>query len=81
MLLTPLFFSPQQVQGTANPEPKSGKLWFFRIFGPFFRLPKCASKLTSKKHPKKSENKGFWSPKTIPKPSQNPSKMDGSKNM
>ena len=27
---------------TANPTPKSGKVWFFRIFGRFFRLPNRA---------------------------------------
>ena len=32
--------------------------------------------LTPKKHRKKLENKGFWPRKTVPKPFENPSKID-----
>ena len=66
---------------TANPTPKSGKVWFFRIFGRFFRLPKRMSKLTSKKRRKKCENRGFRLPKSLPKPSRNAFKIDVPKNM
>ena len=66
----PLSFPfPRSLGTTANPTPKSGKVWFFRIFGRFFRLPKRAWKMTSKKHRKKCENQGFWPPKPLPKPS------------
>ena len=49
--------------------------------GRFFRLPKRAWKMTSKKHRKKCENHGFWPPKPLPKPSQNPIKIEVPKNM
>ena len=49
--------------------------------GRFFRLPKRAWKMTSKKHRKKCENRGFWPPKPLPKPSQNPLKIEVPKNM
>ena len=39
------------------------------------------SKFTSKKCRKKCENRGFWPPKPVPKPSQNPIKIDVPKNM
>ena len=39
------------------------------------------SKFTSKKCRKISENRGFWPPKTLPKPSQNAFKIDVAKNM
>ena len=39
----PLSFPfPRSLGTTANPTPKSGKVWFFRIFGRFFRLPNRA---------------------------------------
>ena len=39
----PLSFPfPRGLGTTANPTPKSGKVWFFRIFGRFFRLPNRA---------------------------------------
>ena len=56
---------------TANPSPKSGKVCFLLIFGRFFHLPNGASKFTSKKHRKMSENRRFCSPKTLPKCVQN----------
>ena len=56
---------------TANPSPKSGKVCFLLIFGRFFHLPNGASKFTSKKHRKMSENRTFCSPKTLPKCIQN----------
>ena len=68
----PLSFPfPRSLGTTANPTPKSGKVWFFRIFGRFFRLPNRAWKMISKKHRKKCENQGFWPPKPLPKLSQN----------
>ena len=72
---------PGESPYTADPTPKSGKLWFFRIFDRIFRLPKCMSKFTSKKCRKMSENRGFWPPKTLPKPPQNAFKIDVPKNM
>ena len=72
---------PGESPYTADPTPKSGKLWFFRIFDRIFRLPKCMSKFTSKKCRKMSENRGFWPPKTLPKPIQNGFKIDVPKNM
>ena len=51
------------------------------LLGRIFALPKRAAKTTSKKHRKKCENRGFWPPKTIPKPSQNPLKIEVPKNM
>ena len=65
---------------TANPSPKSGKVCFLPIFGRFFHLPNGASKFTSKKHRKMSENRRFCSPKTLPKPSQNAFKIASPKN-
>ena len=50
---------------------------FFRFFG----LRKNCWKNASKKHRKKCENQGSWPPKTVSKPSQNPSKIDVPKNM
>ena len=47
---------PRHVPYTGNPSPKSGKVCFCCIVGRFFRLPKRASKTTSKKHGKKCEN-------------------------
>ena len=44
-------------------------------------LPERASKTTSKKHRKKRENRGFWPPKPLPKPFQNPIKTEVPKNM
>ena len=39
----PLSFPfPRSLGTTANPTPKCGKVWFFRIFGRFFRLPNRA---------------------------------------
>ena len=39
----PLSFPfPRSLGTTANPTPKSGKVWFFHIFGRFFRLPNRA---------------------------------------
>ena len=39
----PLSFPfPRSLGTTANPTPKSGKVWFFRIFSRFFRLPNRA---------------------------------------
>ena len=46
------------------------------FLGRFLALPEHASKMTSKKHRKKCENQGFWSPQTLPKPFQNPFKID-----
>ena len=78
----PLSFPfPRSLGTTANPTPKSGKVWFFRIFGRFFRLPNRAWKMISKKHRKKCENRGFGPPKTLPKPFQNPLKIEIPKNM
>ena len=37
--------------------------------------------MTSKKHRKKCENRGFGPPKPLPKPSQNPIKIEVPKNM
>ena len=51
------------------------------LLGRIFALPKRAAKTTSKKHRKKCENRGFWPSKTIPKPSQNPLKIEVPKNM
>ena len=51
------------------------------LLGRFFALPERASKMTSKKHRKKTENQGFWSPKTLPKSFQNPFQIEFPKNM
>ena len=53
---------------------------FFAFFA-FFALPSCIQNFASKKLRKKCENRGFWPPKTLPKPSQNPSKIEAPKNM
>ena len=50
------------------------------LLGRFFALPERASKMTSKKHRKKTENRGFWSPKPLPQPFQNPLKIEVPKN-
>ena len=50
-------------------------------FFAFFALPKRAAKLTPQKHRKNCENLGFGCPKTFPKPIQNPSEIDASKNI
>ena len=72
---------PRSLGTTANPTPKSGKVWFFRIFGRFFRLPNRAGKMILKKHRKNCENKGFAPPKTLPKSFQKPSKINVPKNV
>ena len=41
-----------------------------------YELAKSKSKSISKKHRKKCENQGFGPPKTLPKPSRNPFKID-----
>ena len=51
------------------------------LLGRFFALPERASKMTSKKHGKKSENQGFWPPQTLPKAVQNGFKMGLPKDM
>ena len=75
-LLTPLFFSPQHPAHSAGPAQNE---WLPRPFGVFFSNFCCRNAfqiLTSKKHRTKCENQGFWPPKILPKPFQNPSKID-----
>ncbi len=68
---TPLFFSPQELGDDRNP---ASDLRFLRSWPIFWRIR--ASKITSKKHRKKCENRGFWPPKTLPKAFQNACKID-----
>ena len=78
----PLSFSlPRRVGTTGNQVQKSTFCVLLGLLGRFFALPKRAAKTTSKKHRKKCENQEFWSPKTIPKPSQNAFKIDVPKNI
>ena len=80
-LLPPPFFSPQEVAHSAGPTQKSSYVLLLGVFSLFFGLPKRCSKNASKKHRKNCEHRGFWSPKTLPKPSQNGSKNVFPKNM
>ena len=65
----------------------SGKMSFgcfglqIRLLGLQNRLPKFISFFASIFYRKNCENHGFWPPKTLPKPSQNPLKIDVPKNM
>ena len=60
-----------------GPPPDALFFDFFRFFG----LPQWSSKFASKNHPKKCENRGFWPPKTLPKPTQNAFKIEVPKNV
>ena len=62
-------------------DPKNGGKNFWGLFFRFFAFPNCNQNFASKKHRKKCENRGFWPPKTLPKPSRNPSKIDVPKDM
>ena len=78
----PLSFSlPRRVGTTGNQVQKSTFCVLLGLLGRFFALPKRAAKTTSKKHRKKRENRGFWPPKPLPKPFQNPIKTEVPKNM
>ena len=75
-LLTPLFFSPQHPAHSAGPAQDGLKLHGLAFFFSNFCFQNTFQILTSKKHRKKLENKGFWPPKTVPKPFKNPSQID-----
>ena len=77
----PLSISPPGSAHSAGPASRSPPYRLAGVFFRFFSLPKRLLKFASKNHRKKCENLGFWSPKTLPKPSQNPSKIDVPKNM
>ena len=72
--------SPREPGDDRNPAPKFPPLFFFRHFARFV-LPKRASKMISKKHRKKCENRGFWLPEAAPKTFQNASEIDVPTNM
>ena len=54
---SPLFFSPQEAGDNRNPPLNLRLLRFWGLLGRFFALPERASKMTSKKHRKKCENR------------------------
>ena len=68
--------SPQEGGDHRRPEPSLRFLCLFGLLGRFLALLKRASNFASKKHRKKCENWWFWPPKTLPKPSQNPFKIE-----
>ena len=73
----PLPIIPPQARPVhRSPAQKYRFLCLFRLLGSIFSPPERASKTTTKKHRKKCENRGFWPPETLPKPSRNPSKID-----
>ena len=80
----PLSISPPGSAHSAGPAQNRNLFCFWALKTRFFRLPKRTSKMTSKNHRKKCKNRGFWSPKTIPKsfqilpkPCQTPPKLPG----
>ena len=75
-LLTPLFFSPQHPAHSAGPAQNESLPRPFGVFFSNFCFQNTFQILTLKKHRKKLENKGFWPPKTVPKPFKNPSQID-----
>ena len=75
-LLTPLFFSPQHPAHSAGPAQNESLPRPFGVFFSNFCFQNTFQNLTFKQHRKKLENKGFWPPKTVPKPFKNPSQID-----
>ena len=65
---------------TGNRRQKSATSVLGGLSGRFLTPPERASKMTSKKHRKNCENRGFWCPKTLPKPSPKPFQIDIPKN-
>ena len=79
--LDPLSFSlPRRGGMTGNRRQKVSSSALGGLSGRFLTPPERASKMTSKKHRKNRENRGFWCPKTLPKPSPKPFQIDIPKN-
>ena len=81
LLIPSLFLSPGGGGMTGIRHQISTISVLLGLLGRFLALPERASKTTSKKHRKKRENRGFWPPKPLPKPFQNPIKTEVPKNM
>ena len=63
----PLSISPPGSAHSAGPAQNLRRTSGGRLFFRFFALAKRTSKMSSKNHRKKCENRGFWPPKTLPK--------------
>ena len=82
ILSSPLLNSlPRRGGDTAIQPSKVRNIALVHIFFRFFALPNVIPNFASKKTRKKLKNQGFWSPKTLPKSSQNPLKNGFPKNM
>ena len=78
---TPFLALPKPCRHDTDPPLKNHPSSLVGHFFRFLLLSSRAPKITSKNHRQKCENQGFWPPKTPPKLSQNPSKIDAPKNM
>ena len=75
-LLNPSLFLSPAPRTFRRPGPRWRQTSWFGIFFSNFCFQNTFQNLTFKQHRKKLENKGFWPPKTVPKPFKNPSQID-----
>ena len=75
----PLSISPPGSAHSAGPAQNLRRTSGGRSFFRFFAFPKRLPKFASENHRKKCENRGFWPPQTLPKPSPKPFKIEASK--
>ena len=75
-LLNPSLFLSPAPRTFRRPGPRWVETSWFGIFFSNCCFQNTFQILSLKKHRKKLENKGFWPPKTVPKPFENPSQID-----
>ena len=78
---TPFLALPKPCRHDTDPPLKNYPSSLVGNFFRFLLLSIRAPKMTSKNHRQKSENQGFWPPKTLSKSFPNASEIDVPKNM